>query len=147
MERITQCKVKAVLNNSHNEILFLKNGEKRNSNLIQLPNGTVQYGHTPESSLKRIIKKETNIDIEPLSVLGIYSNFEPSSGHHTVTAAFICLILDINHELSLQNSQSTYLWLDKYNQIPMTLDHEDTKILTHYNLWRIDRSTFWTSKL
>jgi len=147
LERIPQCKVKAVLNNSRNEILFLKNGEKRSSNLIQLPNGAVQYGHTPESSLKRIIKEETNIDIEPLSVLGIYSNIEPSSGNHTVTAAFICLILDIDHGLSLQNSHSTYLWLDKYNQRAMTLDHEDTKILTHYDLWRIDRSTFWTSKL
>jgi 8-oxo-dGTP diphosphatase len=146
MEKLIQCKVKAILNNSNNEILFIKNREKENDNTVQLPQGIVQYGEYPESSLKRIIMENTKIDVEPLSILGIYSKIDESTAHHSITVVFICIILHVENDPNPNNSQFTCLWLNKYSRRAINLGDEDTKILNHYELWRSDKSTFWTSK-
>lgn len=63
--------------------------------------------------------------------------------NHVITIVFTCLILDVRNLVDQANS----LWLNKFKQIRMPIIEEDKRILRDYALWRIDKSTYWTTKL
>jgi 8-oxo-dGTP diphosphatase len=138
-------KVKAILNNSSNEILFVRDVEKDLTQVIRLPEIIILYGETPEYALRRAIFELTNIEVEPLSLLGIYSKMELDTENtkHVITIVFVCLILDVGNVADRSNC----IWLNNIKQTRMPLIEEDKKILRDYALWRIDKSTYWTSKL
>ena len=137
-------RIKGILNNRNNEILFIKEIEK-DLQIIKLPDVIIRYGETPESALKRGLVEMTDIEVEPLSLLGIYSKMELNKGdiNHVITIVFTCLILDVRNLVDQANS----LWLNKFKQIRMPIIEEDKRILRDYALWRIDKSTYWTTKL
>lgn len=138
-------RIKGILNNRNNEILFIKEVEEDVSQIIKLPDVIIRYGETPESALKRGLLETTDIEVEPLSLLGIYSKMELNKGDikHVITVVFICLILDVRNLVNQANS----LWLNKFKQTTMPVIEEDKRILRDYALWRIDKSTYWTTKL
>ena len=73
-------RVTAICNNSHNEILFLKNQEVRNTYTMSLPGDFVRYGESIEEALRRSILQQTALSVEPIEILGIYSNIDNQSG-------------------------------------------------------------------
>ena len=138
-------KIKAILNNSNNEVLFLKDVESHPTQTIRLPEGMILYGETPEFALRRAILEMTNIEAEPLSLLGTYSKMELDANNtkHVITIVFICLILDVGKVADKSNC----IWLNNSKQSKIPIIEEDKRILSDYALWRTDKSTYWTSKL
>ena len=146
MESKTQhLKIKAILNNSSNEILFVKDAESDPTQTPRLPEVMILYGETPEFALRRAILEMANIEAEPLSLLGIYSKMEldATNTKHVITIVFICLILDFEEVAGRSNC----IWLNKFEQTKMCIIEEDKRILRDYASWRIDKSTYWTTKL
>ena len=146
MESKTQrLKIKAILNNSSNEILFVKDTESDPTQTIRLPEQMILYGETPEFALRRVILEMANIEAEPLSLLGIYSKMELDAANtkHVITVVFICLILYFGKVAEISNC----IWLNKFEQTKMPIIEEDKRILRDYAAWRIDKSTYWTTKL
>ncbi|WP_148686711.1 NUDIX domain-containing protein [Candidatus Nitrosocosmicus hydrocola] len=143
--KIPHIKFKAILNNNNNEILFMNDVEHDNHKSMKLPEGMILYGEAPENALKRTILEYTDIEVEPLALLGIYSSMTLDAGNtiHSVTIVFICLILDLGKE----SNKSNCVWLYRDNHTKMPLNEEDNRILRDYTLWRVDKSTHWTSKL
>jgi len=105
----------------------------------------ILYGEAPENALKRTILDNTNIEVEPLALLGIYSSMtlDADNNNQSVTIVFICLILDLGKVSNISNC----VWRYRDNQTKMFLNEEDNRILRDYALWRVDKSTHWTSKL
>lgn len=146
MESKTQhLKIKAILNNNSNEILFVKDVESDPIQTLRLPEVMILYGETPEFALRRAILEMANIEAEPLSLLGIYSKMELDTANtkHVITIVFICLILDFEKVAGRSNC----IWLNKFEQTKMRIIEEDKRILRDYASWRTDKSTYWTTKL
>lgn len=53
-----------------------------------LPGGFVDYGETVETAAKREAKEETQLDVELISQLGVYSDPDRDPRHHTISVVF-----------------------------------------------------------
>lgn len=142
--RIPQIRVKAILNNSKNEVLFSIVDKNDSASLIKIPVGNVIYNESAEVSVKRIISENTSYEVEPIAILGVYSEYDCSGANHFVTAVFICIVTefcDPTPELKLD-----FKWLNSKNLHTFNLSGDDIKILRDYSDWRVHKSTYWTSK-
>ena len=143
---IPHLRIKAILNNSKNEILFDVLDQNKESQVIQIPSGEVHYKELVEESLKKMIRELNGLEIEPLAILGIYSEPNLISERHFVTMVFVCLITDFHGADSII-PKSTYRWVNSKQVNSMDLKEEDKRIFSDYMNWRVHKSTYWTSKI
>ncbi len=61
-----------------------------------LPGGFVDVGESVEEAAIREMKEETNLDIELLGILGVYSKPERDPRFHTMTVCFVAKAIDSN---------------------------------------------------
>ena len=57
---------------------------------LALPGGFVDIGETVEEALKREMKEETDLDVEILNLVGVYSDPNRDPRFHTVSIVFSC---------------------------------------------------------
>ncbi len=88
-------RVTAICNNSRNEILFIKYKDARNTNTISLPGDFVRFGELAEEALQKSVFQQTTFSIEPIEILGIYSNIDNRGGLHIIESVFVCIITNI----------------------------------------------------
>ncbi len=141
-----QSRVTAICNNSHNEILFLRNQETENTNTMSLPGDLVRYGELVEEALSRSIIDQTSLSVEPIDILGIYSNIDNQSGVHIIELVFVCIITDFHKRDSTKES-AQFVWLDRDQIEVMERNIASIKIIKDYYSWRIQKSTFWSTKI
>jgi 8-oxo-dGTP diphosphatase len=136
----------AICNNSRNEILFIKNQEVRNTYTMSLPGDFVRYGESIEEALRRSILQQTALSVEPIEILGIYSNIDNQSGGHIIDSVFVCIITNFP-DMEMKKGSAQFMWMDR-DQIEETKNSiYNVKIVKDYYSWRIQKSTFWTTKI
>ena len=59
---------------------------------LSLPGDFVRYGELAEDALRRSIMQQAALRIEPIEILGIYSNIDNQSGLHIIESVFVCII-------------------------------------------------------
>ncbi len=65
--------------------------ERKNPPLgLALPGGFVEVGEKVEDALKREMKEETNLDVEIIRLLNVYSDPHRDPRFHTVSIVFVC---------------------------------------------------------
>ncbi len=65
--------------------------ERKNPPLgLAIPGGFVEVGEKVEDALVREMKEETNLDVEILRLLGVYSDPDRDPRFHTVSITFVC---------------------------------------------------------
>lgn len=86
----------AIIENDQGEILLHR---RRDNNSWALPGGTMEFGESIAETVKREVKEETGLDIEPVSLVGVYTD-----PHHVIeytdgevrqefSLCFVCKIL------------------------------------------------------
>lgn len=73
--------VKVISINSNNQVLLVKN---RYDTYWYLPGGGVKKGETLLDCARREMKEETNVEVDELKVLGVYSNFREHKSDHVI---------------------------------------------------------------
>ena len=106
-----------ILDLSNNYILLHK---KKNSNYWMLPGGRLEYGESTDDAIKREIREELGLDVNPKLVL-ITENFFSYNEEevHEIDFDFICQYeekVNIEHEFSgLEGEYLIFKWVNKEN--------------------------------
>jgi 8-oxo-dGTP diphosphatase len=63
--------VAAVITDDHGRVLVI---QRRDNGAWQLPGGVLELDETPQAGVRREVREETNVEIEPQRLTGIYKN-------------------------------------------------------------------------
>lgn len=139
-------RVTAICNNSQNEILFIRNHKTRDTKKLSLPGDFIEFGELAEDALRRSIFQQTLLCIEPIDILGIYSNINKQSAVHIIESVFVCIFTNFP-ELEKKIGSAKFVWMDRI-QIEETKNSiSNIKIIEDYYSWRIQKTTFWSTKI
>ena len=58
---------------------------------LALPGGFVDVGESVEDALRREMQEETNLDVQIISLLGVYSDHKRDPRFHTASVVFVAL--------------------------------------------------------
>jgi 8-oxo-dGTP diphosphatase len=138
--------IDAIIHNEKNQILLIKRKNNPFMNHLSLPGGFINHGEKVEDALKREVKEEVSLDIEPLEILGVYSDPSRDPRDHIMSIAFICLTVD-NLKGEAGDDASEIYWknLNEIDTLNLAFDHK--MILEDYLNWRNHNSTYWSSKI
>jgi 8-oxo-dGTP diphosphatase len=109
---------------------------------LTFPGGKVDEGEKVEDAVKRELREETSLDIEPTDILGVYSDPSRDPRGHRISVAFIAKV--ISGEAKPSSDAESIEWLSVNEIKELGFDHN--KILKDYQIWRSAKGTFWSSK-
>jgi 8-oxo-dGTP diphosphatase len=136
----------AIIHNDKNQILFIKRKNDPYKEHFSLPGGFVNRGEKVEDAIKRIVIEEVALSIEPLEILGIYSDPNRDPRDQIMSIVFICLILDyLNGKAAAGLKERYWIHPNELKNYNLAFDHN--LILEDYFNWRITNSTYWSSKM
>ena len=124
------------------DILLIKRKNPPFKDHLALPGGFVINGESVEDAAKRKALEETSLEIEPIDILGVYSDPKRDPRTHTMTVVFVGIIL--NGLAIPSNDAVEWVPLDGLQKKNLAFDYK--QILSDYSEWRISGGTFWSFK-
>ncbi len=129
------------------KLLLIKRRNDPFKGLLAIPGGFVNEGEKVEDTAVREMLEETNLNIEPINILGAYSDPKRDPRGHVITIAFIGKI--IGGEVKAGDDADDFEWISyeelKDKHVVRTFDHN--KIMEDYREWKKTRGTYWSSKV
>ena len=123
----------AVVVNKEGKILLHRRSD---SNTWSLPGGAMEIGESISETVKREVKEETGLDVEPEYLIGIYSNPEHviaySNGEvrQEFSICFSCKIVGGSLKVSEESFELAFFTPQEIEQLNM---HEAMRLrITHY---------------
>lgn len=111
---------------------------------LALPGGFVNEAESVESAAMREAFEEISLDIEPIDILGVYSDPKRDPRKHVLTVVFVGTILNGMPNPRDDSSEIEWVRLDDIQKKNLAFDHK--QILSDYIEWRRAGGTFWSSK-
>jgi 8-oxo-dGTP diphosphatase len=139
-------RVDAIIHNEKNQILFVKRTNDPFKCRLSLPGGLVNYGERIEDALRREVKGETSLNVEPLEILGVYSDPDRDSRGHVISTVFVCLLME-NLKGKDGDDESGMCWINLNEIQNNTFAFDHKMIIEDYLRWRLQNSTHWSSKI
>ena len=126
------------------EVLLIKRKNEPFKDHLALPGGFVNQGEKVETAALREVSEETSLEIEPVDVLGVYSDPKRDPRRHILTVVFIGIILKGVPNPKDDSSEIQWIQLDDIQKKDLAFDHK--QILSDYIQWRKTGGTFWSAK-
>lgn len=98
-----------------------------------LPGGFVEEGESVEHAAVREIKEETNLDVELLGILGVYSNPMRDRRCHVMTTVFVGRAQHRENLKGGDDAQNAAFY--PLDNIPETLCFDHAKVIRHFRQW------------
>jgi 8-oxo-dGTP diphosphatase len=126
------------------EILLVKRKNEPFKDHLALPGGFVNEAESVESAAMREAFEEISLDIEPIDILGVYSDPKRDPRKHVLTVVFVGTILNGMPNPRDDSSEIEWVRLDDIQKKNLAFDHK--QILSDYIEWSRTGGTFWSSK-
>lgn len=128
-------------------VLMVRRKKEPFKDMLALPGGFVSEGETVEDAVKREVLEETSLQIEPIEILGVYSDPARDPRKHTLSVVFVVIILGGPEKAGDDASSLEWVELDEVGKMKqVAFDH--AQILADYRRWKSQNagSTYWSSK-
>lgn len=130
----------------HDTVLMVARAKDPFKDMLALPGGFINRGETAEDAAIREAKEETSLEIEPLEILGVYSDPTRDPRGHVMSVVFVGLV--INGKASAGDDAARLEWLPIADLVKsknrIAFDH--ATILSDYIKWKSAGGTFWSTK-
>ena len=136
MDKNKSINIIAILHNEKNQILTIKKKVGHFKNYLSLPGGFVNFKERIEDTLKREVNEKLLLIIEPLDILGVYSDFKGNNNEIIISIVFICLIIDHLTEEKKGERKEESLWIDLKNISKFEFAPDYEMIIEDYLKWR-----------
>jgi len=126
-------------------ILLIKRKNDPFKDHLSLPGGFVNEGELVEEAARREMWEETSLTVEPIEILGVYSDPNRDPRRHVLTLAWIAIVVNGIARSNDDSIEVQWLPLNDIDSTRLAFDHKE--ILLDYIQWRkAGRGTFWSSK-
>jgi len=111
---------------------------------LALPGGFVNEGETVEEAMKREAKEETSLEVEPIDILGVYSDPKRDPRKHTLSVVFVGIIT--GGQVKAGDDAASIEWIDLAGIEKQKLAFDHVRMLRDYRQWKASGGTFWSTK-
>ena len=126
-------------------ILLIKRKNDPFKDHLSLPGGFVNEGELVEEAAKRETWEETSLTIEPIEILGVYSDPNRDPRGHVLTVVWVAIVVNGVARANDDSIEVQWVSLNDIDSTRLAFDHK--QILLDYIQWRkAGRGTFWSSK-
>lgn len=113
---------------------------------LALPGGFVNLGETVEEAVKRESIEETSLEVEPIEILGVYSDPRRDPRKHIMSVVFIGIVVGGQERAGDDAASLEWVELeDIERKHDVAFDH--AQILHDYRHWKTSGGTFWSTRL
>jgi len=111
---------------------------------LALPGGFVNEGETAEDAMKREAIEETSLEVEPIDILGVYSDPKRDPRKHIMTVVFVGIIVGGSDKAG--HDAASIEWVDLVDIGWQQIAFDHVTILRDYKKWKASGGTFWSTK-
>jgi 8-oxo-dGTP diphosphatase len=131
-------------NSNSNKVLIIKREKDPFKDYFSLPGGFVNEGEKVEDAVRREAEEELLVKVEPIDILGVYSDPNRDPRGHIMSITFIAKIT--SGELKAGDGVAELRWIEINNLTNIKFGFDHSKILDDYQSWLKNKGTYWSSK-
>ncbi len=143
---------------NNSKILLVRRKNDPFKGMLSIPGGFINVGETAEDAMRREAKEETSLVVEPIAILGVYSDPRRDPRMHTLSVTFITRIVEGREDA--RDDAAALQWVKIEDELDSLIESkriafDHSKILNDYKRWlkssraSVDSSsclTFWSTK-
>src|SRR5215204_310416 len=118
----------------NNRLLLIKRKKDPFRDHFALPGGFVNEGERVEDAVRREAEEELSVKVEPIDILGVYSDPHRDPRGHIMSITFIAKIN--SGELNAGDGVAELKWVEINNIKEIKLGFDHSRILSDYEVWR-----------
>jgi 8-oxo-dGTP diphosphatase len=126
------------------KVLMVRRRKDPFKDRLALPGGFVNEGETVEEAMKREAIEETSLEVEPVDILGVYSDPKRDPRKHILSVVFIGIVVGGSEKAGDDAASIEWVKISDIQQQQIAFDH--AQILLDYCQWRNSGGTFWSTK-
>jgi 8-oxo-dGTP diphosphatase len=111
---------------------------------LALPGGFINEGETAEEAARREAIEETSLEVEPIEILGVYSDPKRDPRKHIMSTVFVGIIVGGSDRAGDDAESIEWVELGNIEKQEIAFDH--AQILRDYKKWKTSDGTFWSTK-
>jgi len=126
------------------KVLMVRRKKDPFKSQLALPGGFVNEGETVEDAMKRETMEETSLEVEPIDILGVYSDPERDPRKHIMSVVFVGIIVGGSDRAG--DDAESIEWVDLADIERQQIAFDHATILRDYKKWKAAGGTFWSTK-
>lgn len=126
------------------KILMVRRKKDPFKGQLALPGGFINEGETAEEAAKREAIEETTLEVEPIEILGVYSDPKRDPRKHIMSIVFVGIIVGGSDKAGDDAESIEWVELGTIEKQEIAFDH--AQILRDYKKWKTSDGTFWSTK-
>lgn len=126
------------------KILMVRRKKDPFKGQLALPGGFINEGETAEEAARREAIEETTLEVEPIEILGVYSDPKRDPRKHIMSTVFVGIIVGGSDKAGDDAESIEWVELGNIEKQEIAFDH--AQILRDYKKWKTSDGTFWSTK-
>jgi ADP-ribose pyrophosphatase YjhB (NUDIX family) len=128
------------------KVLMVRRKKEPFAGRLALPGGFVNEGETAEDAARREVNEETGLEVEPVDILGVYSDPARDPRRHTLTVVFVAIMVGGKDQASDDAAGIEWIELANVQKMKDKIAFDHARILGDYRNWKSAGGTFWSTK-